>query len=203
MFTNVPSFNPNLPSSGTGNATSDVVAKVYEALLKAMNPPHNQGYITTGHVAIKSKSGNIDINFGEQAAQALSSQRRREVQLFLDKGITETVVSKTMYTQRGDVPLSTNLHAAARFVAADGRSAELPQEVRKWYTNALRGILKGHLNVAISILENSTHVGCVPLAVLKERAGFGTAVVGKLGFMDPTHQTVTDWEFGESGVTWH
>ena len=110
-------------------------------------------------------------------------------------GYPTSRLDKMLFESMGNVPLGTYLHAAAVFQAAQGTKGILPQRVREWYTEPVEN---SELDIAIRILENSTHVGCIPLAILKERKGLGTAVVGK----HPGTSTVTDWEFGGNGIRW-
>jgi len=187
-------------TTGTGKAATKALTNVAPALLRAMNPPVNQGLMADCHVAVQGAT--LDINFGKHAAQALSSARRAEVQAFVSMGYPTAQLDKMLFESMGNVPLGTDLHAAAVFEAAKGPKQTLPQSVRKWYTDALKTITNAELDIAITILENSTHVGCVPLAILKERKGLGTAVVGKLGFKHPGKAKVMDWEFGGNGIRW-
>ena len=188
--------------TGTGRMAAAAVANVSQSLFRAMNPPTNKGYRVNGHVAITGPIV-VDVNFGRRAAQVLSSRRLAEVQPFLDSGMSRAELSAMMYKVRGDVPLGTDLYAAATFVAAGGRSRRLPDNARAWYTAILKDIPDEHLATAIRLLEDTTDAGCVPLAILKERAGRGEAIVGKLGFRHPAHGRVDDWEFGGDGVQWH
>lgn len=195
---------PYTPAPGTGRAASAALVRVSRALVGAMNPPLRHGYIADCHVAIQLAGGRgIDINFGKRAAEMLSSGRRNEVQTFLNRGLSLAQMSAIMLENRGDVPLDTDLKAAATFEAARGTDAQLPPAARRWYTRALEQVPDTHLDIAISMLENSTHNGCVPLAILKERKGVGKAIVGKLGFRHPKGGPVTDWEFGGDGIAWH
>lgn len=189
------------PAPGTGQAASAALVPVSEALLNAMNPPVGYGYTTTGHVAIElAKGQGIDINFTKHAAQTLSKKRFAEV-LPLLKITTLEGVNKAKLKRFGDVPLDTDLHAAATFVKADGTDAKIPAAARRWYTRALAPISNAHLDIAIDILENSTYIDCIPLALLKERKGIGRAIVGMLGFRHPKGGPVTDWEGGEK-IIW-
>lgn len=190
----------DFPTTGTGKAATKALTNIAPALLQAMNPPANQGLMADCHVAVQGAT--LDINFGKNAAKVLSAARQAEVQAFVSMGYPIAQLDKMLFESMGNVPLGTNLHAAAVFEAARDNKAVLPQRVREWYTNALRTIENAELDLAITILENSTHVGCVPLAILKERKGLGTAVVGKLGFKHPEKATVTDWEFGGNGIRW-
>ena len=110
-------------------------------------------------------------------------------------------ISVMMNSVSGNVPLGTDLYAQATFEAAHGNLADIPATARAWYENMLNPIPDDLLKVAIGLLENTTHEGCVPLAILKERLGLGKAIVGKLGFKH--RGAVTDWEFGGAGITWY
>ena len=192
-------IDDTMPKSGTGKALSEALPMEL-ALLKAMNPPPYQGLMADCHVAIQGDT--LDKNFSKHAAETLSNNRRAEAEMFIKMGIPVSRIDDMLFERMGNVPLSTNLYEAAVFEAEKGPKGALPQNVRKWYTNALRDVTDDKLDTAIRNLEYSTHVGCVPLAILKERKGLGRAVVGKLGFVHPTKGNVTDWEFGGNGVRW-
>ena len=185
------------PAPGTGQAASAALVSVSEALCRAMNPPVGYGYTTTGHVAIELAGGQgTDINWGKHAAQTLSDKRFAEARPLLSITTIERL-NEAKLKRLGEVPLDTDLHAAATFVKADGIDAEIPAAARKWYTRALAPISSAHLDIAINILENSTYRDCIPLALLKERKGIGRAIVGMLGFRHPKGGQVTDWEGGD------
>ena len=192
------------PTTGTGHAASAALVRISHALVRAMHPPLNQGCIAECHVGIELAGGKgIDVNFGKHAAEALMSQRFAEVHPFIQAGMSLDTISAMMMEQRGDVPLGCDLEAAATFEPASGTHSVLPLAARTWYTDTLDAIPDAHLDLAISMLENATHVGCVPLAILKERKGVGKAIVGKLGFRHPGGREVVDWEFGGNGIFWH
>jgi len=194
---------PHTPTTGTGRAASAALDRVIRALVRAMNPPPGRGYSTTGHVAIQLAGGRgIDINFGKHAAKILEKERINEARQLRRWGVSYAQIKELLFDMNGNVPFDTDMKAAATFEAAHGPDSRIPLAAREWYTHTLSQISGAHLDIAINILENSTHVGCTPLAILKERKGLGTAIVGKLGFRNPNGGPITDWEYGGNGIAW-
>jgi len=194
------------PTTGHGHALANVLA----VRDKSINVPQDEGLTTNGHVGILLDSGSYDPNFSLNAATCVQATRMAAMKFFILKQGVDTLDIHAIrecldefYRKTKNVDIYCDHHARAVFEPAltpDGLHVSMPEATHAWYLKTLRPIPREQLRSAIEIFKATTDRACVPLAVLNELAGYGVAVMGKLGFED-LDGNVEDWEF--AGEAWN